>query len=296
MSNSTRQALANRPGQYSSEPEGAGLLRNKCGCGKSHGFGGACPGCRSEQPAAPLDFTGRAFGESPAGHDLSRVPVLASGHRPNDETTPGGSNSEAESMKSKAAEPEEDIDAGERGISPVVDKVEMITGPGGAVSGYDATLECHASLNTPGIVNDLSSIGSVANVHQVHFHLSKGHPRDVRAVRVVNRTAHAFGKDWPESKYDGPPVHEYRFTKDKMVIADAPGWCKNMPDHAFPVDYKADFSLYAYETPTMKVLASISYHVEISKAHFSHPGATNYVEVTDTKIGAAVPSPIKKKK
>lgn len=296
MSSYTRQAPANYSGLHSSEPDRAGLLRHKCDCGRSHGFGGGCSGCRSEQTAGSLDFAGRYFGQAPAGHDLSRVPILAGGHRPNDETAPGGSASESEPVKSKDAEPEEDIDPGERGGTPVVDKVEMITGPGGAVGGYDATLQCHASLNTPGIVNDLFSIGSVANVHQVHFHLSKGDPRDLRAVRIVNRTAHAFGKDWPDAKYDGPPVHEYRFTKDKMVIADAPGWCKNMPDYAFPVDYKADFSMYAFEAATMKVLASISYHVEISKAHFSHAGATNYVEVTDTKIGGAVPSPIKKQK
>jgi hypothetical protein len=196
MSISTRQALTNGPGRHSSEPEQAGLLSHRCGCGKGHGFGGGCSACRSEQSVAPLDLKSASF-----------------------------------------------------------------------------------------------SRGSVANVHQVHFHLSKGHPRDVRAVRLVNRTAHAFGKDWPESKYDGPPVHEYRFTKDKMVIADAPGWCKNMPDYAFPVNYKADFSMYAFDAATMKVLASISYHVEISKSHFSDPGATNYVEVIDTKIGAAVPRP-----
>jgi hypothetical protein len=80
-----------------------------------------------------------------------------------------------------------------------------------------------------------------------------------------------------------------------MVIADAPGWCKTLQDGDFPVTYKADFSIYAWDAPTKAILASMSYHVEIEKTHYSQTDPVNAVSVTAKKVGGAVKSPVKPK-
>jgi hypothetical protein len=181
--------------------------------------------------------------------------------------------------------------------TPVVDQVELVTSATGAVGGYPDKIDtCDASLNKPGPFNDGFAHGSVANVHQVQFHVSQGNPGDLRATRIINRTAEGRGKKFSNSGNDGPPDHEYRFTQDKMVVADAPGWCSHLTESDFPVTYKADFSVYAWDAPTKKILASISYHVEISKTHYSQGDPVNTVSVTEKKIGGAVPSPVKPKK
>ena len=81
-----------------------------------------------------------------------------------------------------------------------------------------------------------------------------------------------------------------------MSNRSAPGWCKTLQEADFPVNYKADFSMYAWDAPTKKILASISYHVEISKTHYSQADPVNSVKVTDVKIGGAVKSPVQPKK
>jgi len=298
MSSFTRQAVARHSTISAPEPEQSSALNRKCECGKASGLDATCAGCRSKHQGA-LDSSARSSGSASSGHDFSRVPVFASErYRPNDETSPEESKSEAAPIGSTAAEPQGDINFGEennpKSTTPVVDKVELVTDSAGAVGGYADDLTCSASLNAPGPFNDTWGRGSIANVHQVQFHVSQGRPDDLRAVRVVNRTANAFGKPWTKNGDDGPPLHEYQYTVDKLVVADAPGWCMPMPEHAFPIDYKADFSIYAYDPLTMKIVASMSYHVDISKAHFSDRGADNHAYVKSTKIGGAVPSPVKK--
>jgi hypothetical protein len=179
--------------------------------------------------------------------------------------------------------------------TPVVDRVELVTTSGGAVGGYpDKEDLCDASLNRPEPFNDTFSLGSVANVHQVQFHLSQGSPTDLRAVRVVNRTATGRGQTLPgKAGNDGPPLHEYQFTSDRLVVADAPGWCRTLKESDFPVTYSADFSVYAFDPLNNRVVASISYHVEISKTHYSQHDPLNTVNVTATNVGGAVPSPVK---
>jgi len=215
----------------------------------------------------------------------------------NDQTPTGGTLEDAGpgGAAVPASKPEPDMETAAGSGAPVVDSVELLSAPGGAVGGYPAKEDmCGASLNTPGPFNDASFGGAVANVHQIHFHLSQGNPNDLRTVRVVKRTAEGRGQKFEKSGNDGPPSHEYQFTKDKLVIADAPGWCRTLKEEDFPVTYRGDFSLYAFDPLTNKVLASISYKVEISKAHYSQGDPLNSVTVTGKMIGGGVPSPVKK--
>jgi hypothetical protein len=241
-------------------------------------------------------------------HDFGIVPLYPSNAssfpRINDQTQSGGLGEEFTKGAAPApatATPTTDLNMGEgeteATTTPVIDSVELVSSTTGAVGGYpDKEDTCDASLSKPGPFNDLAFKGSVANVHQIHFHVSQGNPGDLRATRMVNRTAVGRGQPFPKSGNDGPPDHEYKYTKDKMVIADAPGWCSTLKETDFPVSYSGDFALYAWDAPTKQILASIAYHVEIKKAHFSDGGATNTVSVTDKKIGGVVPSPVKPKK
>ncbi|HEV2862137.1 MAG TPA: hypothetical protein VGX48_14095 [Pyrinomonadaceae bacterium] len=219
-------------------------------------------------------------------------------------------------MKEEPASPgaekmgEQGLDVGEKtsrdSNKPVVGKVELVTSSGGAVGGYkEGDFACDVSLNKPGPYNDASFTGSVANVHQVQFHLSQGRAEDLRATRLAKRTATRGGQTYTKpgtdspSASDGPPPHEYMFTKDKLVIADAPGWCKgknSLDSSDFPITYSADFSTYAFDPLDNSIVASISYHVEISKSHYSQGDPTNTASVTEVKLGGAVPSPLKPKK
>lgn len=234
-------------------------------------------------------------------HDFGTVPVFP---HINDQTQSGGLAEEFTKGATAPAPAETsapDLNLGQDEVkastTPVVDKVELVTSSTGAVGGYPEKEDmCDASLSKPGPFNDVAFRGSVANVHQVQFHLSQGYPGDLRASRVVNRTAMGRGKSFPKSGNDGPPDHEYSFTKDKMVVADAPGWCSKLVEEDFPVSYTGDFAVYAWDAPTRAMLASISYHVEIKKTHFSQGDPVNTVTVTDKKIGGMVPSPVKPKK
>jgi len=241
-------------------------------------------------------------------HDFGTVPVYPRNTNSfphiNDQTQSGGLGEEFTKGSTGPAPAEAstpDLNLGQEEVkastTPVVDKVELVTSATGAVGGYPEKEDmCDASLSKPGPFNDVAFRGSVANVHQVQFHLSQGYPGDLRASRVVNRTATGRGKSFPKSGNDGPPEHEYSFTKDKMVVADAPGWCSKLVEEDFPVSYSGDFAVYAWDAPTRAMLASIAYHVEIKKTHFSQGDPVNTVTVTDKKIGGTVPSPVKPKK
>jgi hypothetical protein len=256
---------------------------------RKNAFGGANGGQRvTNGPAVVFDHTGDAVRR----HDFGVVPVYsrsASAHM-NDQTAP------------ETTTPKTDLNKGEdeakpNTTTPVIDSVDLISSATGAVGGYPNKIDtCEASLNTPGPFNDLAFKGSIANIHQIHFHVAQGYPGDLRATRMVTRTAEGRGQKFSKAENDGPPDHEYKFTKDKMVIADAPGWCSTLHESDFPVSYSGDFALYAWDAPTKQILASIAYHVEIKKTHFSDGGATNTVNVTDKKIGGAVTSPVKPKK
>lgn len=314
-----QQTTAPRPHTHTAAAAHAHLLQRKCGCGGSPGLDGVCEDCRSKQltaapaatqvaPARPRDATGdTATAAHASGHDFSRVRVLAAdGARfaANDQTPlqSGGladeymqANAPAAGAK-QAAGPE--LNLGEKtpqsSNTPIVDQVELVSTTGGAVGGYPEKEDlCDASLNRPEPFNDTFHRGSVANVHQVHFHLSQGNPSDLRAVRVINRTSGARGQTFNKSGNDGPPNHEYQFTKDKLIVADAPGWCRTLNESDFPVTYSADFSMYAFDPLNNKIVASISYHVEISKTHYSQHDPVNTVKVTAKKIGGSVPSPVK---
>jgi hypothetical protein len=248
-----------------------------------------------------LDGTARNSEEPNLGHDFSKVRVL-SNDAVNDQTQSGGLDPKFMRGSEAAPTTDKDISMGDEytgtSTTPVVDQVELVDSSTGAVGGYPAKTDtCDASLNSPGPFNDNFYLGSVANVHQVQFHVARGYPGDLRAKRIVNRTSEGRGQKLPpHSGDDGPPGHEYMYTKDKMVVADAPGWCSTLKETDFPVKYKADFSTYAWDAPTLKILASISYHVEIEKTHYVQRDPVNTVTVTDKKIGGAVASPVKPKK
>lgn len=271
------------------------LVQRKCACG------GSCAKCGDQTNQDNL--INQPAETSGLGHDFSRVGIFATeGDEPavqdQTPTQSGGLGDEfTQSVPPESTmEPTTELDPGtEAGGSntPVVDSVELIDSASGAIGGFKEKEDlCDASLNEPGPFTDPSWNGAIANVHQFHFHVSQGWAGDLRASRVVNRTATGRGQSFPESKSDGPPPHEYQFTKDKMVIADAPGWCRTLKEEDFPVTYTGDFGLYAFDPLNMKILASISYHVEISKQHFSDPSPVNTVTVTDKKIGSAVKSPM----
>jgi hypothetical protein len=236
------------------------------------------------------------------GHDFSKVSVFAAGGlKAQDQTQSGGLGDEyTQNVPAASTMPpttELDKGSGDAPKTPVIDSVEMVTSSSGAVGGFPA-IACDASLDQPGPYNDHWAKGSVANVHQVHFHFSQGWPGDVRANRQVNRTATTAKKPSPDTKsgWDGPPDHEVLTTKDKLVIADAPGFCSTATEGDFPATYTGDFSLYAFDPLNMNVLASISYHVEISKTYFGQIDPVNTVTVTDRKIGGGVKAPVPPKK
>lgn len=257
------------------------------------------PDASSATTSSPL---ARAASPPGFGHDFGKIRVLSG---VNDQT-PAKSGDQAEETKPASAPAPAVPATAEKGDeeasahdpkAPVIDRVELVSTSSGAVGGFPPNKDMpDASLNSPGPFNDTWITGAVANIQQVHFHVAKGWPADVRAKRIKKRTAVRYGKTDEKSGDDGPPLFEYQFTKDKMVIADAPGWFSDRNMDEFPISYKSDFSLYAFDPLTYKILASISYRVEIEKAHYTQPDPVNKVEVTGTKIGGGVPSPVKKEK
>ena len=257
----------------------------KCSCG------GSCAKCNEQ-----ANTTDQSFSSRPASlaHSFANVGVFA------DQTpTQSGGLDPAliqDIPPASIMEPTTEVET-ESSIPkgpPVIDSVEMVTSSTGAIGGFPA-IACDASLNHPGPYNDHWWKGKVANVQQVHFHLSQGWPGDVRVNRQVNRTAStAKNKGNTKVGWDGPPEHEIQTTRDKVVVADAPGFCTSdqATESDFPVTYSADFGLYAFDPADMKILASISYHVEISKTSFYEIGPVNTITVTDTKIGSGVKSPV----
>lgn len=293
------------------------LSARKCGCGVSPGLDGVCEECRHNRLTSShastskvSDATEPPFTSSRPGHDFGSVHVFA----PSDQTPTQSGGLDEKFMQGNAPGGEKlagpEMNLGEKTAQnsnkPVVDKVELVTSSSGAVGGYkDGEFACDVSLNKPGPFNDPWYSGSVANSHQVQFHLSQGRSEDLRAKRLSKRTSMRGGKTYTKpgtdspTADDGPPPHEYQFTKDKLVIADAPGWCKpfqSLKDSDFPITYSADFSTYAFDPLDNSVVASISYHVEISKTHFMQTSPTNTATVTEVKLGGAVASPVKPKK
>lgn len=284
FSRSSTHAL--RPPEHSSW---LGQAAGKCSCG------GSCGKCN--EPAN----TSRSQQPAEFGHSFGKVGVFAderSGLAVQDQTpTQSGGLGEdlmSDIPPSSIMEPTTTLEtesSSPKG-SPVIDSVELIDSSTGAVGGFPA-ISCDASLDHPGPYNDHWWKGSVANVQQVHFHLSQGWPGDVRVNRQINRMASTAKKqNDPKVGWDGPPEHEILTTKDKLVVADAPGFCSRASEGDFPVTYSADFGLYAFDPLDMKILASISYHVEISKTSFYQIDPVNTITVTDKKIGSGVKSPV----
>ncbi len=171
---------------------------------------------------------------------------------------------------------------------PHVDNITLVTSPTGAVGGYPAKEDlCDLTLNKPGPYNDTTG-GSIANVHQVHFHLDRGKSSQLSAKRLVDRKAEGRGQTFTKNGDDGPPVHEIKTaTDDKLVIADAPGWCrKDLKSEDFPLKYSAKFVLAAYDPLHLRdgQTAIIKYEVDIDKSSIGQAGPTNTVKETAKKV------------
>jgi len=272
-----------------------GNLRRQCACG------GGCAECNAVRGSGSLQ---PATSKGQVGHDFSNVAVFiggTSGPVVQDQTPAqsGGLGDEfTQNVPPESTmEPTTELQTGSNTPkgTPVIDSVELIDSSSGAVGGF-GPISCQASLNQPGPYNDHWATGEVANVHQIHFHLSQGWAGDLRANRQVNRTAATAGKQTTKTGWDGPPDHEVVVTNDKLVIADAPGFCTRGTESDFPATYSADFGLYAFDPLNLNILASIAYHVEISKTYFGQIDPVNTITVTDKKIGRAVKSPVPPKK
>jgi hypothetical protein len=164
----------------------------------------------------------------------------------------------------------------------------MVTSATGAAGGYPAKEDlCGLTLNTPGPHNDTQG-GSVANAHQVHFHLDRGKSSQLLSKRVVDRNATGRGQTFSKKGDDGPPLHEIKTpTDDKLVVADAPGWCRpDIKSGDFPLTYHGDFILAAYDPLNARTgqTAMIKYSVDISKSKIDDPSPTNTVSVKSTRV------------
>ena len=171
---------------------------------------------------------------------------------------------------------------------PHVDSITMVKSATGAADGYPAKEDlCGLTLNTPGPHNDTQG-GSVANVHQAHFHLDRGKSSQLLSKRVVERTATGRGQTFSKKGDDGPPLHEIKTpTDDKLVVADAPGWCRpDIKSSDFPLTYHGDFILAVYDPLNARTgqTAMIKYSVDVSKSRIDDPSPTNTVSVKSTKV------------
>ena len=299
MSSSIKNSVRpHAPNQNISQPSSA--LQRKC-CGTDNrltdqGHDGGHKQSAQSQQGEP------GFAQAAFGHDFSKIRVHSDGQGLSgaiNDQTPGESEEEPSKEITKPAVSTTDTDTDveqESGSNLKVDRIDFVTSSSGAVGGYPAKEDkCDASLSKPEPFNDTKK-GPVANVHQVHFHMSRGKPESLTPIRVVDRTATGGGKVFTKSGNDGPPAHEQKTTDEKLVVADAPGWCNTVTQSDFPLTYKGDFALYAFDLLSKSALASVSYQVEISKASLSDASAVNTVKVKDKKIGGAVPSPVKPKK
>jgi len=285
------QKLFARSSARTSTPIAGAKLQRKCACG------GSCAECAGETQSARSLWPFN----SEVNHDFRNVGVFAGDGsaavvQDQTPTQSGGLGDEyTQNVPPESTmKPTTELDSGNEGgpKAPVIDSVEMVTSSSGAAGGFPA-ITCDASLDQPGPYNDHWAKGSVANVQQVHFHLSQGWPGDLRVNRQVNRTATTAKKpNDTKTGWDGPPDHEILTTKDKLVVADAPGFCATATEADFPVTYTGDFSLYAFDPLHMNILASIAYHIEISKQSFGQIDPVNTITVTDKKVGGTVKSPV----
>lgn len=249
------------------------------------------------------ETTERNGATSLAATTLARLPVTwaAGAPRPQDATAeepeaaaPAADQAQAVTEKDQpaldegAAAPSETAQPLAGSGDPHIDSVSLITSATGAAGGYPAKEDmCDLTLNKPGPYNDTTG-GSVANVHQVHFHLDRGKSSQLLAKRVVDRKAEGRGQTFTKKGDDGPPAHEIKTaTDDKLVIADAPGWCrKDLKSGDFPLKYAAKFILAAYDPLHVQdgQTALIKYEVNIEKTSISQASPTNTVKETAKKV------------
>lgn len=199
-----------------------------------------------------------------------------------------GANNDQPALEEQVTAPGEKAQQQVGSGDPHIDSITLVTSPTGAAGGYPAKEDmCDLTLNKPGPYNDTTG-GSVANVHQVHFHLDRGKSSQLSAKRVVDRKAEGRGQTFTKKGDDGPPVHEIKTaTDDKLVIADAPGWCrKDLKSGDFPLKYSAKFILAAYDPLHLRdgQTAIIKYEVDIDKTSISQASPTNTVKETAKKV------------
>jgi hypothetical protein len=183
------------------------------------------------------------------------------------------------------------------GTSPSlsVDRIDIVNSSAGAIKGFPAITS--GDLNSPGEYNNASTSG-VNNSHQIHFHLDHGDSANLKPTRELQRSAWIAGSEHKNpvdsgSKKggfngsaigpDGPPAHEIqRPSKDKIVIADAPG-IGALSATQFPFQYKSHFHLKVADT-SGKDIALIKYDVKIHKKSAAEiPNTENTITAVEKK-------------
>ena len=176
-----------------------------------------------------------------------------------------------------------------------VDRIDIVNSSSGAISGYPAITS--GDLNSPGEYNNAGT-GGVNNAHQIHFHLDHGDSANLKPTRELQRSAWIAGSEHKNPVDagtqkggfggtivgpDGPPVHEIqRPSKDKIVIADAPG-IGALSATQFPFQYKSHFHLKVADT-SGKDIALIKYDVKIHKKSAADvPNTENTITAVEKK-------------
>jgi len=176
------------------------------------------------------------------------------------------------------------------GAKNLVRSIDPITAAGvNAVSGFPAMPVSDCNLNAPGPVNNTTT-GACRNINQVRFGLAGIDSKDVRLLRIVERTTVAGGKTKTIEKSDGPSDPTVlRPNASEIAVGDCPGFgpdgANAMPATAFPVSYHAHFILSAHDAALgMAALGKLSYDVKLEKKAVNDPIPVNTFTVTDKQI------------
>lgn len=232
----------------------------------------------------------------PIAAPVSAVPAAQGGRRPNPTRWVGPRPSSVRAGEPVAANPARPAGARPSSVLaearprvvPMVDRIDIIDSPAGAVGGH-GPIRSGGNLNVPGPFNNPEN-GGVANFHQIHFHLDAGSPDDLVPERWVQRTmwiSQGVGANgrliWLEDSKkvaeergdraivggdtyapDGPGEHEIIRSRDSSLlsVADAPG-VGSM--NKFPFVFMASFIIKVRDRHTWYEVARVTYDVLIVK-------------------------------
>jgi hypothetical protein len=169
------------------------------------------------------------------------------------------------------------LDLGSVPATGRVTGADVIQSSTGAVTGFPVVRGC--DLSVPGPFNDTTTNGTCTLVFQVKFHLAGIPSSEVALTRKVTRTATVtIGGAQKQDIHNGPdgPSAPTVLKPDgsTVVVSDSPGYFGSGAKNIFPVTYHADFELYAYDLVAGKVLAKLTYTVDIVKKTFGDSSPT----------------------